>query len=1198
MNDRAHPHRTTSAKRRVRARLLAGALAAVTALTAGIVAVTAAPAAAAGFEIGRTPFYGKVPTLGANSRTAFWYGALDQAKVNQLKAYDLVVLEPTLRVLNVTADHFYFESVTSAQVQEIKRGVDGVLGSADDAIVLGYLSVGEMLPTIIPGHSGHMTIQKGIDLGLLPAGYSGPSGPLHGPNPWNYNAAGSYLNVEGGATPDGTYADGYANYAGTSIGANYSSWGNRLTWRNSGVMPWYLDQQGTWVNDSRYLYGGYWKDGDGTVDVNPTYGGGYINGGDPAWQKFVTYQVDKIVHDGDYDGVFLDTVDTPDPVGGAGPGISWGPRGNFGFTAGGMVDLVEKIKAVDPSKVVASNRGYWYFNPDEGTSQFASRYRHAINIFVTESWYYNTYIPGFYDTSPGFEANWNTNPASPTYRSRDNFGGFWKEYVNAQANQADGFNVAIIDFRVPAASTQKWMNEVVVNSGYLGYDVSGANHFNSAVYDDAKNWLDAQGRAAPSQAGAHPTDLYGGFVADGTVGEWSAETPIFSDPAGANAKGITKVYVKFVGNRFFMMAEAKQTISLAQEMIYFDYDKDGPSGWQPSWPTSPDSRLYLENLNQAYLLPHAGAGQGDVFKFGSPSAPTNRGWPVRVVQSGTRAEFEFDRDYVFPASMAGTEVWTWLRVANFGGSSVKFTVPGGGTPPSPSPTPSSSPPPAQPPVISNVQYANVTSTGATVTWTTDVASSSVVEYGTSTAYGATATGASNVTSHSVTLSGLSPGTAYQFRARSVSAGGTTNSPNGTFTTASSGGGSYPAITVDGSVGDWGSITPAMTGSTTVQSVSVANNATNLYLLARGTGLDVFGQFFLNTDNNPATGYSATGWSNPSGADYMLENGNLYRHAGGGWAWTSLGAVTFVRNDTAVEAAIPLSTLGLSPGGQLRAGYLKNNSATDRLPAASGTFPVVSLLNGSGGGGGAPVVSNVQYANVTSTGATVTWTTDVASSSVVEYGTSTAYGSTATGANNVTGHSVTLSGLSSGTAYQFRVRSVSAGGTTNSPNGTFTTASSGGGYPAITVDGSAGDWASVTPVLSGGTGVQSVSVTNNGTTLYLCVKGTSLNVLGQFFLNTDNNTGTGYNAAGWTNPSGGDYMLENANLYDHGGSGWSWTPLGAMTFVRNDTVIEAAIPLSSLGLTPGTQFRLGYIKNNTTDRLPTAGGTFPAVTLLP
>ena len=62
---------------------------------------------------------------------------------------------------------------------------------------------------------------------------------------------------------------------------------------------------------------------------------------------------------------------------------------------------------------------------------------------------------------------------------------------------------------------------------------------------------------------------------NGGAGEWGAETPIFNDPAGNNAKGITKVYVKFVGDRFFMMVEAKQTISLAQEMIYFDYDKDG-----------------------------------------------------------------------------------------------------------------------------------------------------------------------------------------------------------------------------------------------------------------------------------------------------------------------------------------------------------------------------------------------------------------------------------------------------------------------------------------------------------------------------------------------------------------------------------------------------------------------------------------------
>src|SRR5688572_2727012 len=413
-----------------------------------------------------------------------------------------------------------------------------------------------MLSTIIPGSSGHMTVAKGIELGLLPAGYSGPSGPVHGPNPWNYNSSGAYINVEGGAIPDGTYDSGYAGYQNLNISQDYSSWGSLLNFRNQGYMPWYLDQQGTWINDSRYVYGGYWKNGDNALDTNKYFGGGYINAGDPAWQKFVLFQVDKLVHDAGFDGVFLDTVDTPDPLGGAGPTISWGPRGNFGWTAKGMLELVEKIKALDATTIVASNRGYWYFNPDEVTSQFASRYRHAINMFVTETWYYNIWCPCFFDSPPS--PNWITNPADPNYRTRDNFGGFWKDYMNAQANQADGFNIVIIDFQVPAAGLDKWMNEVVVNSGYLAYDVAGAANFNQGIYTNSRDWLNSHGYAGASLAGVHP-NLYNGFGADGSTSEWNSETPIYSDPAGT-FRGITKVFAKFVNDRFFMMIESNAAL--------------------------------------------------------------------------------------------------------------------------------------------------------------------------------------------------------------------------------------------------------------------------------------------------------------------------------------------------------------------------------------------------------------------------------------------------------------------------------------------------------------------------------------------------------------------------------------------------------------------------------------------------------------
>jgi len=73
-----------------------------------------------------------------------------------------------------------------------------------------------------------------------------------------------------------------------------------------------------------------------------------------------------------------------------------------------------------------------------------------------------------------------------------------------------------------------------------------------------------------------------------------------------------------------------------------------------------------------------------------------------------------------------------------------------------------------PPTISNVQVTNVTSSSATVTWETDVASTSQVIYGTTVSYGQSTTeDTSMVTSHSVTLSGLAPNTVYHLVARSV-----------------------------------------------------------------------------------------------------------------------------------------------------------------------------------------------------------------------------------------------------------------------------------------------------------------------------------------------------------------------------------------------------------------------------------------------
>lgn len=158
------------------------------------------------------------------------------------------------------------------------------------------------------------------------------------------------------------------------------------------------------------------------------------------------------------------------------------------------------------------------------------------------------------------------------------------------------------------------------------------------------------------------------------------------------------------------------------------------------------------------------------------------------------------------------------------------------------------------------------------------------------------------------------------------------------------------ITVDGSVGDWSSVSSVATNSgVAAQSLKVTNDGTNLYLLVQGTGLStITGNFWLNTDNNTSTGYQASGWSS-TGVEWMLENNNLLRHTGTGssWSWDppiALSSAQFYRSSSVIEAAIPLSTLSLSSGSTIRAGYIDGGSATSRVPAASQSLPAYTLIS--------------------------------------------------------------------------------------------------------------------------------------------------------------------------------------------------------------------------------------------------------------
>ncbi|MEW6108581.1 MAG: carboxypeptidase regulatory-like domain-containing protein [Nitrospirota bacterium] len=100
--------------------------------------------------------------------------------------------------------------------------------------------------------------------------------------------------------------------------------------------------------------------------------------------------------------------------------------------------------------------------------------------------------------------------------------------------------------------------------------------------------------------------------------------------------------------------------------------------------------------------------------------------------------------------------------------------------------------------ISNVSVNNITADSATITWTTDQPSDSLVEYGETTGYGNTAADAGLVTAHAITLNNLSPDTTYHFKVTSRNAGSlSSSSGDSAFTTLR-----FKATTI----GDYGSVT--------------------------------------------------------------------------------------------------------------------------------------------------------------------------------------------------------------------------------------------------------------------------------------------------------------------------------------------------------------------------------------------------------
>ena len=131
---------------------------------------------------------------------------------------------------------------------------------------------------------------------------------------------------------------------------------------------------------------------------------------------------------------------------------------------------------------------------------------------------------------------------------------------------------------------------------------------------------------------------------------------------------------------------------------------------------------------------------------------------------------------------------------------------------------------------------------------------------------------------------------------------------------------------------------------------------------------------------------------------------------------------------------------------------------------------------------APVLSGIQATGIAATSATIRWTSDEPSSSLVRYGPTTAYPGSASVAGLTTDHAVTLSGLAPSRLYHFRVVSTDqAGNTATSADGTFRTGSLANYAPSSTtiLQGSLKD-GTFTQLPTNNNAFYSVSSTTSGT----------------------------------------------------------------------------------------------------------------------
>jgi peptidoglycan hydrolase-like protein with peptidoglycan-binding domain/phosphodiesterase/alkaline phosphatase D-like protein len=319
------------------------------------------------------------------------------------------------------------------------------------------------------------------------------------------------------------------------------------------------------------------------------------------------------------------------------------------------------------------------------------------------------------------------------------------------------------------------------------------------------------------------------------------------------------------------------------------------------------------------------------------------------------------------------------------------------------------------PQISLITVAPITTTGATVAWTTNELATSQIQYGTTINYGQTSSlGGTASLTHSTTLASLSPDTTYHYRLTSTDTSGNVGlSSDETFTTDA-----LPQVQTQ---------VQSQASTVVITGIELASISTSTVTIA---------------------------WTTDLLSDSQVEYGDS----------DNLGSLTTLSSTLTTSHSVTIT--GLAPNtnyifrvkSKPLGAMVATVSINDEFNTLTHSIPVVA----------GPNIISVSPSGITSTGATIAWTTDKAATSQVQYGISSGYGVLSTeNLTLATSHSITLIDLEPSTTYHFRVASTDeVSNITFSEDYTFTTSAASSSNPVSNLGGTSVPTAITTLTIGG------------------------------------------------------------------------------------------------------------------------------------